>query len=457
MNLTKLYPYQAANSEVLAGRQSGADLSEVGTGKTITALATMARTGARVMLIVAPKSVSSTWEVKFGEFWPEVQVFRPRKSERKSRVEAYKGFVAAYRANTGPIALVVTYEQVRMDIAILERLKFDVVYADEIHRIGNPLTETAKRMARLSSHRRYGATATPMRSSPLQAFGIFNWLAPGSLGKNYYSFQARYVVKNKLGWVEGYHNLEELGMRIRPLYVATTMETAGVYMPELVEEDVIFELNAKEDKLYTEIKKQMLLEIDEILINKIENPSSLQNSVVNLGKLQELTDSMELIGEGTESSKLKMLQEHLSDTLVNGNKAVIFTRFARMANILARELKEYNPAVITGATKDRLAEIQRLDNDPECKLIIVTTAGNEGINLQRANLLYMYDVPLGSYGSLVQTIGRIKRIGQTKNMVVYYLMAERTVDVKLRNLLLKKKDMSERIFSNLSELREVLV
>ena len=453
MDLNLLYPYQKTNAETLASLGFGCDLSEVGTGKTLTALGTMALLDSQVNLIVAPKSVSHQWELKFNEFYPEVQVFRPTNSSKKARSEAYRGFKQSLADKK---ALIVTYEQARIDISELIQIHYKLILADEVHRLGNPMTRLYKAVRLLSSDYRFGATATPLRSSPLQAYGIFNWLKPGSMGKNYWHFKAQYVVENERGWSLGYKNLDHLGERIKPYFVKTTMEQAGVYMPPLVEEDIIFPLSAKEQKLYDNIRKEMLLEIDHIMINKIENPTNLYLSVVKLGKLQELTDSMELIGEGTESSKITMLKDSLADNLVGDNKAVVFTRFSRMADILVRELKEYNPALIIGSVKDRQAEIDKLNNDPGCKVIVISTAGNEGINLERANLLYMVDVPLGSYGSLIQTIGRVKRIGQVRPMVVYYLMAEKSVDIKLKNLLLKKQEMSEKIFGSLAEIREVL-
>lgn len=453
MLLDKLYPYQKANAETLASLGFGCDLSEVGTGKTLTALGTMALLDSQVILVIAPKSVAHQWELKFNEFYPEVQVFRPRDSSKQARSEAYKGFK---RSLADKKALIITYEQARIDISELIKMHYGIILVDEVHRLGNPLTRLYKAVRLLSSDYRFGATATPLRSSPLQAYGIFNWLKPGSMGKNYWHFKARYEVTNDKGWGLGYKNLDELGQRIKPMFVKTTMEQAGVYMPPLVEEDIIFPLSAKEQKLYDNIKKEMLLEIDQIMINKIENPTNLYLSVVKLGKLQELTDSMELIGEKADSSKISMLKDSLADNLVGDNKAVIFSRFSRMADILARELKEYNPAVITGAVKDRQVEINKLNNDPKCRVIVITTAGNEGINLERASMLYMVDVPLGSYGSLIQTIGRVKRIGQVRPMVVYYLMAEKSVDIKLKNLLLKKQEMSEKIFGSLAEIREVL-
>lgn len=452
MNLNTLYPYQLTNAESLTALGFGCDLSEVGTGKTITAFGVMQMTGASKILVVAPKSVAGQWEAKFREF-TDIKPYRPSSSDKNSRLRAIQSYL---EDNNGGKALILTYEQVRMHIFDLAYERFDYTLLDECHRIGNPLTKTYKAVQAIQSDRRYGATATPLRSSPLQAFGIFNWLKPGSMGKNYYHFKFRYEVSNDKGWHLGYRNLDELGLKIRPYYVKTTMEDAGVYMPPIVEEDLIFKLSNKEQKLYDQIKKEMLLEIDRLLINKIENPTNLYLSVVKLGKLQELTDSMRLIGQGDESTKIEILKDSLEDNLVGDNKAVVFTRFSRMADLLEEQLKEFDPVKITGSVKDRDDVIAEFNNNPKKKVIIITTAGNEGVNLQRANIMYMVDVPLGSYGSLIQTIGRIKRIGQTKPMVVYYLMAEGTVDIKLKKLLMTKAEMSEKIFGSLAEVKEIL-
>lgn len=451
MDLNKLYDYQKETAENLAERYFGADLSEVGTGKTVTAMGVMHLSGENSFLVISPKSVARQWENKFHEFWPSIMVFGSSVSQDQ-RIQTYKDFFNF----DGRKVLVVTYEHIRMDIYWLKDLDFGVIYADECHRLGNPKTLLYKAITKLKIARRYGATATPLRSSPLQAYGIFNWLNPGLLGKSYYHFLLEYTVKNNQGWILGYKNLDKLGQKIFPHYVKNTMEDVGVFLPKLIEESIEFELNKREQKLYDNMRKEMLLEIEEKEIKKINDPTALYLSVVKLGKMQEVCDSLEMLGDYTDSSKIATLKGHLKDTLESGNKAVVFTRFSRMAHILYRELSEYSPALIVGDTKDRQAEIDKFDNDEDCKVIVITTAGNEGINLQRANILYMVDVPLGSYGSLVQTIGRINRIGQTKPMVVYYLMAKDTVDVRLKKLLMLKKDMSEKIFNNWGDIKGML-
>lgn len=462
MDLNQLYPYQLESANALVVRAFAADLSEVGTGKTVTAMGVMKLAKAKRILVASPKSVAGQWALEFAKFWPGARVFLARDTTPAGREANYSAYLKAQPSvldNERPCVLIATYEQIRQDIQVVSKMRFDVIYADEIHRLGNPLTRTHKAFKLLNGVRKYGATATPLRSSPLQAYGVFNWLCPGLLSDNYYKFKFRYTISTDNGgrsWVVGYKNLEELGDLMRPHYIKNLMAETGKYMPPLVEQDIIFPLSKTEQKLYDEVRKEMLLEIEKAQISKIENPLSLYNSVVKLGKLQELTDSMEMIGERRDSTKLSVLKDNLSDTLVGDNKVVVFTRFKRMANILYRELAEYSPAIITGDIQNRDEQMSRFNTDDACKVMIVTTAGNEGINLQRANILYMYDVPMGSYGSLVQTIGRIERLGQTKKMVVYYLMAENTVDIRLKNLLLTKKEMSEKMFGSLSEVKELL-
>ncbi len=455
MNLETLYPYQLNNAKFLANLGFGLDGSFTGSGKTLTAFGVMELLNAKTILLVVPKSVSPQWQVRFNEFCPDIEVYRPQGSTKDDRLRAIQGF-----KNSGASrkALILTYEQWRIDNHLLEGFEWGVCYLDEAHRAGNSMTKLYKELRKINTPHRYGATATPMRSSPSQFFGIFNWLNPGCLGKNFWHFKARYEVTNAQGWKLGYKNLDELAERIRPFYIKASPEEAGLSLPPLIEEDLVFPLGKKTQKLYDLVKKEILLDIEKIQINKIENPTNLYLSVVKLGKLQEICDSMELVGEETESAKIEILKDSLSDNLVGDNKALLFTRFSRMANVLSRELAEYNPAVITGSTKDRQEQIDKFRFDTTCKVIIGTTALSEGIDgLQEAgNILYMIDVPLGSYGMLTQIRGRLERHGQKKRMLMIYLLAEKSVDIKLKNLLLTKAEMSEKIFGSLAEVKELL-
>lgn len=321
--MKQLYPFQAELAKTIAAHDFILNRSDVGTGKTAMAIGTFQLLQVHRILIVCPKSVAPQWENEIKEFWPEAKVSRPVKPPR---LVVYERFVHTIQ-DTVPTILICTYEQIRSDYPLFTNIVFDVVYADEVHRIksayvawksGGKIKSTGsithKALSSLRADRRYGATATPMRSSPLDLYGIFEWLSPGLLG-SYWQFMSRYVVKNALGFIISFKNLDELNLRIAPYCVGITLEQAGHQMPSLIEEDIIFPLSRTEQLLYNKIKNEIILQIKQEEISKVKHQSTLYNAVVKLGKLQELTDSLELLGDNRNSSKLEILKEHLADSL----------------------------------------------------------------------------------------------------------------------------------------------
>lgn len=130
------------------------------------------------------------------------------------------------------------------------------------------------------------------------------------------------------------------------------------------------------------------------------------------------------------------------------DKAIIFTRFSRMADILERELAKYNPAKITGQTQDRHEQVKKFREDPSCRILIGTNAMREGLNLTEASMVIMYDQDYTS-ASMEQRIGRAWRLGQTKPVRVYHLLSEDTVDHKFKKLVAKKRTASTILLNEL--------
>lgn len=132
------------------------------------------------------------------------------------------------------------------------------------------------------------------------------------------------------------------------------------------------------------------------------------------------------------------------------NKIVIFTKFKRFAHILHRELKEYNPLLLTGDTTNRAELITLWQTDDKYKIFISTEAGAEGITLSPARYLINCDLPY-SIGKYVQRLGRIGGLRATKNYFVYNLMAKvegkQTIDGWVKKKLWKKMDASEQILA----------
>jgi SNF2 family DNA or RNA helicase len=305
---SKLYPYQ---KEVVDFMCQGSCVNScfVGAGKTLITLATAERLNAQKTLIVVPKSVLLQWATQEIPKWlPEAKITAIQGSARQ-RQDLYYGFDTGY--------MVVGYETARIDIAHLLTIDWDVVACDEAHRLASPRTQTYKALSRLRARRRYAMTATPIMNRVEDLYGILNWCRPGVLG-NYYGFINRYCVKGgfKGKQIVGNKNTEELAQRVKPYIIRKTLEEVGLQLPDKTETDIPVQLSDKEQLVYNQIRANLLFEIESASISKIENPVQLQNMVVQLGKLFELCDSLELLGDSTESSKISTLKELLEDVLV---------------------------------------------------------------------------------------------------------------------------------------------
>lgn len=446
-----LYPFQKQAVTRLAGLPGfGLNRSEGGTGKTRMAIALSQALNCRATLLVCPKTPTTQWRNEIADVLPGSVVYRVSggKLERQKIYDLAKN-------EEKPYFLITSYEYARIDHQELKTLEpFDMIHCDEVHRIkAYPQVKGGKvksgkthwALANIQAKRRYASTATPLRSSPLDVYGIFSWLQPGLLG-NYWAFQTRYVIKNSLGWVLGFRNLDELNKRIEPYSVCYTLEEVGHQLPPLIFKDLEFELSPKERSLYDRLRSEMLLELQEWEINKVGSISSLTNALVKRLRLQDCVNHTELLGDGKESTKLSVLKESLEDELLGDNKALVFCPHTRMLDILKTELRDYNPAIITGQVSDRDAELEKFNHDDTCKIILISTAGGESLNLQRGNILYFYALP-ASFGEYKQVFWRIKRIGQVRPMRVITLLGAKTVDVRMKKLLTKKEAMHEEIFT----------
>jgi SNF2 family DNA or RNA helicase len=454
--LEKLYPFQRTGVEftALACRLNGGTLNacEVGLGKTLMALGGMQSLNAKRVLILAPKSVLLQWQGEINK-WLSLPslVYAGTKQQRS---------IMRFDLDQPQQIVITTYETLRNDIASLPR-KWDLVIADEAHRLGSRTTKLYKAMNHLTPTYRIAMSATPIMNRLPELYGILNWASPGCLG-TWQSFQDTYCTLNYWGAVTGARNLDHLTERLQTLMFRRTVAEVAPELPPVTYEVLPVSLSKKETDLYDKVRKELLFELQEAEVSKLESPMILQNSLVKMGKLIELCDSMELLGEDTTSSKLEALKDHLSD-VTQSRKVIIFTRFSRMADILMRELRDYQPVLISGSrnAEQRAKAVDSITNDPDCRVLVSTEAGGEGLNLTTASVVYNYDLPW-SVGKLIQRIGRSARIGQTKPVLVVNVVSRGTIESAVQKLLAKKVTLArdlidtDKVITTLDQVRELL-
>ena len=432
-----LFPYQLKGAEFLHRIGSGLLGDEMGLGKSVQALAVCERADAKKVLIFCPSSIKWQWKEEIEKFMPGSSV-AVIKGVPKERLTLWQGDYRFY---------VVNYELLLRDFALMNAREWDIIVADEAHKISNARAKQSRMIKKLRGKRKIAMTGSPLSNRANEIWNLIDFCQPGVLG-NYWVFIQRYCLKNKWGAIYGYTNLEELRDKLQKHMIRRLKIDVLPELPEKIITDIPFELSEEEKILYKKLKQEILFQIAQEDISKLENPMTVQFTLVKMLRLAQLTDSMELLGEQNKSSKIDTLKELLPEWL-ESSKVILYTKFSKFADILERELEVYRPLKITGEVKDREDIIKRFNTLDENKIMIITDASAYGVNFQsKCSILCFLDLPF-SLGKMKQVEGRIHRIGQTKGVMIYRIIGKNTIDEHLKKILVGKEKLSQTILGDI--------
>jgi SNF2 family DNA or RNA helicase len=147
------------------------------------------------------------------------------------------------------------------------------------------------------------------------------------------------------------------------------------------------------------------------------------------------------------SAKFDALLPQLSEVRDEGHKVLVFSQFTSLLALLRARLDadgivyEY----LDGSTRDREARVRRFQEDPSCGLFLISLkAGGLGLNLTAAEYVFLLD-PWWNPAVEAQAIDRAHRIGQTRHVFAYRLLAADTVEDKIVALQQSKRDLADAI------------
>ena len=149
------------------------------------------------------------------------------------------------------------------------------------------------------------------------------------------------------------------------------------------------------------------------------------------------------------SAKLDALLEQLAEVTAEGHKALVFSQFTSFLAIVRRRLdaEKIVYEYLDGRTHDRQQRVERFQNDPACPLFLISLkAGGHGLNLTAADYVFILD-PWWNPAVEAQAVDRTHRIGQTRHVFAYRLIARDTVEEKVLELQKTKRDLAEAIIS----------
>ncbi|MCX7432074.1 MAG: DEAD/DEAH box helicase [Planctomycetia bacterium] len=412
---------------------------DMGLGKTIQVLAmfirrqTMLTTGGiahRPSLVIVPKSLVFNWIEEARKFAPSLRVLNYTGNTRVDEA----GSLADHDI------ILTTYGTLRRDIINHREIEFDYVVLDEAQSIKNASSQAAKACRLLRARHRLALTGTPVENHIGELWSIFEFLNPGQLGS---------ATRLKRFLAGGRTSSDVVARAVRPYLLRRTKKQVLSDLPEKTEQTLYCELGEEQRKVYDELREHYRLELSGRIgrmgigrsrIAVLEALLRLRQTACHPG----LVDPARL---DEPAAKLDTLLEQLSEVIDEGHKVLVFSQFTSFLSIVRRHLDERGITYeyLDGKTTDRQARVQRFQEDADCRLFLVSLkAGGQGLNLTAADYIYILD-PWWNPAVEAQAVDRAHRIGQTRRVFAYRLIARDTVEEKIVALQDRKRELAESI------------
>ena len=334
---------------------------------------------------------------------------------------------------------------------LCENKVINMIVLDEGHKCKDPTSQQGKALLKLQAETMISMTGTPLMNNPLDLFIHLKWL--GYEKHAYYQFKQHYCIFGGYGGYQivGYKNLDQLKVQFDEIMLRR-LKKEVLDLPEKIYTTEYVEMSKNQQKIYNEVYSD--------ISNNIDKVTKSINPLAELIRLRQATGYTGILSSSIqESAKLDRLEELVEEIVANNGKAIIFSNWTSMTGPTFERLKKYNPAIITGETKDRVAEQDKFMKDDSCKIIIGTTgAMGTGLTLTAANTVIFLDEPWNR-ALREQAEDRSHRIGTTENVNIIFLLCKNTIDERIHDLVEKKGQMSDLLVDGklTSQNRESLV
>lgn len=428
-----LFDFQKIGTGFLCVNKSALLGDEPGLGKSIQSLAATIIKNSKKTLIVCPSSLKLNWLDEIYKWFKNKKVIVIT-GDKNTRSKLWSEEADYYIMN---------YELLLRDIEEIKKIDWDFIIADEATRISNPKAKQSKLIKTIPAKYKIPMTGTPLSNSVQDIWNIIDFINPGMLG-TYWQFLEKYCDKDRFGGIIGYKNLNDLKLILSEIMIRRKKSEVLKELPEILYETIYVEFDVEEKKIYNAVKNEIMSELKEYEINKVLNDKFLSMILVKMIRLKQVTGSLELVSDHVFSSKINTLKELLKDILHSNAKVLIFTQFSTMADILIRELEEYKPLLMSGKVdnKTRKENEIKFQTNEENRIMVMTSVGSYGLNLQRASYVVHYDFPW-SLEKMEQREGRAHRINQKLNVTVFKLIVQNSIDEYVLKVLHRKQKMSD--------------
>jgi superfamily II DNA or RNA helicase len=415
---------------------------DMGLGKTVMVLALLARLRAdrrrrdprRPTLVVAPRSVVFNWRREAERFTPDLRVLDytgPGRAAMRDQLDAHD-------------IVLTTYGTLRKDAAHLVDVPFEYVVLDEAQAIKNASSASAKAARLLQAEHRLALSGTPVENHLGELWSLFEFLNPGLLGGSSAFERA------------GGRSLDEdavaaLARGLRPFILRRTKAQVARDLPDKTEQTLDCELERPQRLLYDQLRDHYR----RTLLDRVDATGLARAKLQVLEALLRLRQAachpglIDAARKKDPSAKLDVLVPRLVEAVDEGHKTLVFSQFTSFLAILRERLdaEGIDYEYLDGRTRDRQSKVDRFQTDPGCRLFLISLkAGGLGLNLTAAEYVFLLD-PWWNPAVEAQAIDRAHRIGQTRQVFAYRLIAKDTVEERVLELQQTKRRLADAILS----------
>ncbi|WP_436346996.1 DEAD/DEAH box helicase [Natronorubrum sp. FCH18a] len=432
---------------------------EVGLGKTIEVGMILKemhyRDTSDSVLILTPAQLAQQWQAemleKFGiEFVCNYD-------------DEFEGFAAHDRI----IASIDTAKSDRHRKTVLAR-DWDVLVLDEAHYVKNEDTDRYDLLDRLAYDYAFFLTATPIQNDVTDLYNIISLLRPGLFGTRE-GFHNYFVNKSQ----EKLVNRNELQKRLTEVMIRNRREETDIDFTKRNVTTRTFEQSPAERDLYEAVtdyvrtaygedqgQKLVLMTLQKEVVS---SPAALEGTVrrqlddddgqpAHDTLLKRILECIEAIDTPTKQERVQRIVGEAQERVEKG-RVIVFTQFRATQQELLETFADEGYATHAfhgGHSSDEKEEVVE-QFEEEGGVLVSTDAMNEGRNLQFCNVMVNFDLPWNPM-KVEQRIGRIHRIGQDREVYVFNIALEDTIEEYVLDRLYHKIDLFNQSVGELSEI-----
>ncbi len=409
---------------------------DMGLGKTIQTLALLLeRASLGPVLVVAPTSVSNNWDSEIRKFAPTLKPHFYREGNRQALLDS-----------AGPFDVVISsYGLLQQDGDQFIEKHWATIVLDEAQAIKNINAKRTKIAHKLQADYKVVTTGTPIENHLGELWSLFRFLNPGLLGTQQQFMQHFISPIEKDNDADARMHLKKL---IQPFILRRTKTQVLDELPPKTEITVEIPLSEGERSLYEAVRSSALESIAKDKKGGQQGGGNHLKVLAAITKLRLASCHPKLVMEDTtlSSSKLERFGELVEELLENNHKALVFSQFVKYLAIIREYLdaKGIKYQYLDGSTPvAKRKEFVDAFQDGEGDLFLISLkAGGSGLNLTAADYVIHMD-PWWNPAVENQASDRAHRIGQTRPVTIYRLVAENTIEQKIVKLHHHKRELAD--------------